>query len=102
MAGILDRRGRTLAPAGRISSVVILSPTFKITEPSMESSREPRRGRGLIFEPLSMMTFSGFESGGRIRLSSAKNFRGIGIRGGLNPNVRGSVIDPFKAQAMAT
>src|SRR4030042_7014574 len=102
MAGILDRRGRTFAPAGRITSGVILSPTFKRTEPSMKSSRGPRRGKGLIFDPRSITTFSGLEEGGRMRLSSIKNLGGMGTRGGLGPNFLGSMLDPLKAQAMAT
>ena len=68
----------------------------------MESSRGPRMGRGLILGPRSIATFSGVEEGGRMRLSSIKNFFGMGTGGGFGPNVLGSVIDPSKAQAAAT
>src|SRR5258708_2926681 len=98
MAGMLERKGRTFDPAGMMWSVVILSPTFKMTGPSSLSAKGSFTGRGLIFGPRETSTFLGSFAGGMMPLSSHTNLSGISILGDL-PNVVGSVILPLKAQA---
>src|SRR5690554_5697384 len=101
MAGILERRGRILAPAGMMWSVVILAPTLIKTEPVRDFASGPRRGKGLILGPRTIETFAESAAGGIIMLSSMMNFSGSGISG-YSPRVLGSVSTPVRAEAAAT
>src|SRR5580658_5327227 len=98
MAGMFERSGRTLDPAGMMWSVVMLSTTFNKTGASIFSAKGELTGKGLMFGPRTTSTFLGSLAGGIIPLSSHTNFSGISILGIL-PRVEGSVILPVKAQA---
>ena len=55
ISGILDRYGKTLVPAGRISSVEILSPILRSIGAKNVSSNAVNSGMGLIFGPNSSL-----------------------------------------------
>src|ERR1700679_1118900 len=98
IAGMFERRGRTLEPAGMMWSVVMLSTTFNNTGASIFSAKGELTGEGVIFGRRTTSTFLGSFAGGIIPLASQTNFSGISTFGIL-PRVEGSVILPVKAQA---
>ncbi len=100
IAGILERSLRISAPAGRMSSVVMLSPNDRSNSPSRASGRGSNRGREAIFGPRTISTDSPSAAGGTIIRSSLKNWVGNSTRMG-SPKVRGSVMTPVSAEAAA-
>ena len=70
LSGMFERNGSTWAPAGRIVSVEMLSPSLISTSPLIRSSKGPRVGRGLMLGPRRTCTPSGSGEGGRMPLSS--------------------------------
>lgn len=91
--GIFERKGRILAPAGMMWSVVILSPVFKDTLTAISSPRGTLTGKGLIFGPRfiskAAASFSG--AGGITALSSILKEAGS-VTASSPFKVRGSVI----------
>ena len=100
--GDIGRRGRILAPAGMMWSVVMLSPTLSSTLASMDSARGTVAGKGLMLGPrrISTSSMSSAGTGGTIKLSLMRKDSGIPIFG-ISPRVRGSVNTPARADAAA-
>src|SRR3972149_6481443 len=97
MAGTFDLRGSTLAPAGMIWSVVILSPTFIRTFPANISGIASLVGSAFMLGPLIISTFSGSWHGAIIIVSSTWNFSGIATLAALRPGTAGVRIPPAGA-----
>ncbi len=102
IAGILERNGNILAPAGMIWSVVILSPTFSEHFASMLSASGTVVGNGFIFGPLkiSMLSISFSSAGATTMLSFIRKVSGSLISG-ISPISLGSVNTPVKAEIAA-
>ena len=100
--GIFERSGRIFAPAGIIWSVVILSPTLRLTPAFIVSARGCDTGNGLILGPLntSTLSISSAGTGAAIILSLIVNFLGSFILGIL-PRLVGSVNTPVSAETAA-
>ena len=56
IAGIFERKGSTLDPAGMMWSVVMLSPTFSSNSPLSVSGTPGWMGSGLMFGPRTTST----------------------------------------------
>ena len=95
----------SLAPAGMMWSVVILSPVFRVTSPRIVSGRGTLSGGFPMFGPRRTVTFEGSSAGGSTIESSTRNFFGTFTSGYSIPNSlatsRGSAISPLSAQAAA-
>src|SRR5262245_5494779 len=98
IAGTLARNIRAADPAGEMSSVEILSPSFSSTGPSSDSATGSPSGTGLMFGP---RTTSPPPSGATKPTSEVAKRSGSAT-GGSAPSVRGSVITPAVADAAAT
>ena len=99
---MLERSGSTLAPAGMIWSVVILSPTFSKISPESAAVKPGWSGSGLMFGPRTISTDAGV-SGGATIMASARSGSPVNRRiCGKSPSVRGSVSSPVSAAAAAT
>src|SRR2546428_7023410 len=98
MAGTLERNTSTAAPAGEISSVDTLSPSFSSTGASSRSATGSPSGTGLMLGP---RTMSPPPSGATTPTADVANFAGSPTGGGA-PSVRGSGITPVSAEAAAT
>ena len=108
--GIFDLYGRILDPAGIMWSVVILSPTLRVSSAEISSSIGFPTGNSFIFGPLSISTFaaSSSASGGTIALSSIVNLSGTETSltedthiGSPDAASNGFVIYPVSADATA-
>ena len=98
MAGTFDRNISTAAPAGEMSSVETLSPSFSTTGPSSVPATGSPSGTGLMLGP---RTTSPCPSGGTKPTSDTEKRSGS-VTGGSAPSVRGSVMTPVIADAAAT
>src|SRR5690242_14910407 len=98
MAGTLERNISAAVPAGEMSSVETLSPSFKSTGASSDSATGSPSGTGLMLGPRMM---SPVPSGGTKPTSEAAKRSGS-ITGASTPSVRGSVMTPVIAEAAAT
>ncbi|MBA7586380.1 hypothetical protein ES708_28378 [subsurface metagenome] len=99
--GKFERKGNTLDPEGKMSSVVILSPNFNCTSNSIFFLIGSFKDREIIFGPLITFTFLEFFAGGIIIESSIIYGISLLISMGSIPKSLGSVILPVKAEAAA-
>src|SRR5208337_5268870 len=100
-SGTLERY-LSLAPAGIMWSVVILSPTFMPMTPTICSGIGSFVGGAPMFGPLAISTFL-LASLGKINIeSSMRNFVGMPTFGYSIPTVLGSVNFPVIAATAAT
>ena len=100
ISGMFDRSGRIFAPAGMMWSVVMSSPSTRRTSAAMSSSRGGKTGSGAMFGPLDISTEPPSSGGGTIIRSSDGSVSGhAGF--GYAPSVRGSVMQPRRADAAA-
>src|SRR5271157_2258635 len=97
---MLLRYGNTLAPAGSISSVEMLFPTFNITSSSIESGRVSNRGKDWMFGPLINFILRPSSRGGTNNVVLMAIFSGSVYFGYGIPSVRGSVMTPVIAEAV--
>jgi len=91
------------APAGMIWSVVILSPTLRVTSPSRRSGRGPFSGGLPMLGPRTIWTDAAFPggAGSRIMQSSTRKASGMATAGKSILRSRGSVTAPATAAAAA-
>src|SRR5438552_5213495 len=98
IGGMFERKTSTAAPAGEMSSVETLSPSFRSTGASRLAATGSPRGTGLMFGP---RRISPPPSGStNPAVEDAK--RGGSVTAGGGPSVRGSVMTPVSAEAAAT
>src|SRR5256886_7670992 len=100
IAGMFERKGRTLAPAGMIWSVEMLSPSRISTSPSIESFGRAATGSGAMFGPRMIWTEARSFGGHSKPDVSTGYFAGSLTLGNL-PSSLGSVITPCTAVAAA-
>src|SRR5713226_8013426 len=98
MAGTLERKTSTAAPAGEMSSVETLSPSLRSTGASSDSATGSPSGTVLMLGP---RTTSPCPSGATKPTVELANLGGIVTDAG-SPSVRGSVMTPVSAEAAAT
>src|SRR3989304_757112 len=70
MAGMLERRGRILDPAGRMWSVLTLSPSLMRTGALIVCASGWPRGSGLMFGPRAVCTLGPVPGGGVVRAAA--------------------------------
>src|SRR5919198_1482178 len=97
IAGTFARNISAAEPAGEMSSVETLSPSFSSTGASSRSATGSPRGTGLMLGP---RTTSPPPSGATTPTVDDANFPGSPTGGGA-PSVRGSVMTPVSAEAAA-
>src|SRR5206468_1116984 len=97
IAGMLERKTSTAAPAGEMSSVDILSPSFSSTGASSASATGSPSGTDLIFGPrMTSPLPSGMTSPALEVAKLSGRYGAAGV-----PAARGSVIVPVSAEAAA-
>ena len=100
IAGMFDRKGRTLAPAGMIWSVEMLSPSRISTSPSIESFGRAATGSGAMFGPRMIWT-EARSFGGHSKPDVSTGYFVGSLKAGILPRSRGSAIVPEIAVAAA-
>src|ERR1700752_3966302 len=103
ICALLLRQGREHAPAGEIVSVEMLSPIFNRIGSSRTSGGGVRSGSEAMFGPFTIFTLraSSRRNGGRSISVLMMMLSGSLTRGYSIPNVPGSVMTPFSADAAA-